>query len=357
MSLQFIKNYMPNWLKNILRPPYGFFLRLWRNMTLNYEKRVKNETSRFDQVEEVNELPPIFHYWSNRYLRPKLEEYGFSHPDGFFAFYAKKALKAQQGKVRILSIGSGNCDTEVRLAKTLNGEGFDDFIIDCMDINQTMFARGLKLAEAEGVCQHLQFLQADFNRWQNEYSYGLIMANQSLHHVMALEHLFTQIQQAMTADSYFITSDMIGRNGHKRWPEALKVLKPIWRDMPGRYSYNHVFKRTEKRYINHDCSTEAFEGIRAQDILPLLVERFDFELCIPFANLVTVFIDRTFGSNFDINNPEDLAFIDAIHSIDEEAFKNGTFKPTQMLAAMRLKGVMSKHPHTDVAKRALRYPD
>src|SRR5690606_25580156 len=141
MSLQFIKNYMPNWLKNILRPPYGFFLRLWRNMTLNYEKRVKNETSRFDQVEEVNELPPIFHYWSNRYLRPKLEEYGFSHPDGFFAFYAKKALNAQLGIVRSLCIGSCHCDTEDRQANSLDGVAFVVFFIFCMDLCRSMFSR------------------------------------------------------------------------------------------------------------------------------------------------------------------------------------------------------------------------
>ncbi len=362
MSLQFIKAHLPDWLINILRPPYGFVLRIWRSMTLNYDKRIRNETNRFDQIEEVNELPPIFHYWSNRYLRPQLEEVGFSHPDGFFAHYAKRALKLQQVKVqqrsaRILSIGSGNCDTEVRLAKTLQNQGFHDFFIDCMDINQTMFARGLKLAEAEGVARHLEFLKADFNSWQADLPYVLIMANQSLHHVMSLEHLFSQIEQAMTVDSYFITSDMIGRNGHQRWPEALEVLKSIWSDMPDRYKYNHTFKRTEKRFINHDCSTEAFEGIRAQDILPLLLEQFDFELCIPFSNLVTIFIDRTFGPNFDVNNSEDLAFIDSIHAIDEDAFKNGTFKPTQMLAAMRLKGIMGENPHSIIAKNAVRYPD
>ena len=95
--------------------------------------------------------------------------------------------------------------------------------------------------------------------------------------------------------------------------------------------------RFEKKYINHDCSTEGFEGIRAQDVLPLMVEKFDFDLFIPFANLILVFIDRPFGPNFDHTNAEDLAFIDHIHKLDEEHMIKGDIKPTQMLAVLSKK--------------------
>jgi len=33
---------------------------------------------------DVHALPGIFHYWSDKYLRPKLEAFGFSNPDQFF---------------------------------------------------------------------------------------------------------------------------------------------------------------------------------------------------------------------------------------------------------------------------------
>ncbi|GAA4823850.1 hypothetical protein GCM10011365_22900 [Marinicella pacifica] len=305
-------------------------------MELDYDQRIINETNRFDLVEDLNELPPIFHYWSNRYLRPQLEKFGFSHPDGFFAYYAKEAIKTHHGSMRILSIGSGNCDTEVRLAKTLRKEGFHDFIIDCMDINQTMFARGLKLAEEEGVTNHLRFLKADFNSWESQQSYGLIIANQSLHHVVKLEHLFAEIKKSLPPEGYFITSDIIGRNGHQRWPEAVKVLKKIWQQMPPRYRYNHQLNKEQKKYVNHDCSSDSFEGIRAQDVLPLLIKNFHFETFIPFANLILIFIDRGLGPNFDVNNPEDIAFIDRIHQLDEELMLAGTIQPTQLMAAMQL---------------------
>ena len=52
-----------------------------------YQQRIAAERENFDACEEVHALPPIYHYWSNRYLRPRLEMFGVSHPDAFFAKY------------------------------------------------------------------------------------------------------------------------------------------------------------------------------------------------------------------------------------------------------------------------------
>lgn len=333
-----LKKSLPKPIKNLLRPLYKLFLAtMQRVKPKSYKLMMEAEVERFNHEEEVNDLPEIFHYWSNKYLKPKFEKHGFGSPDDFFALYAEKVIVKANKEIQILSIGSGNCDTEVRLADTLKSRGHNKFTIHCMDINQAMFERGVALAKQQNVSQHLKFLLADFNRWESKQTYDLIIANQSLHHVVELEHLFSQINQSLTKQGYFITSDMIGRNGHMRWPEALEVLKPIWRDMPNRYKYNHSFKRFEKKFKNHDCSTQGFEGIRAQDVLPLLQANFEFKLMVPFANLVTVFIDRPFGPNFDINNLEDTAFIDTIHTLDEKSFEAGVYKPTQMVAAMQKK--------------------
>jgi hypothetical protein len=96
-----------------------------------------------------------------------------------------------------------------------------------------------------------------------------------------------------------------------------------------------LLKRHEHEYINHNATTKSFEGIRVQDILPLLIEYFNFELFIPFANIVTVFIDRPFGHNFDANRGWDRDFIDRVHARDEQGIISGELKPTQMLAVLR----------------------
>ena len=124
-----------------------------------------------------------------------------------------------------------------------------------------------------------------------------------------------------------------------RWPEALEAVQEIWRDIPDRYKYNQHLKRFEEMYDDWDCSTESLEGVRAQDILPLLIENFHFEVFLAFANVIDIFIDRAFGHNLDPGNPDDLAFVDRVACLDETLLDRGLITPTHLVAAMRLKPV------------------
>jgi hypothetical protein len=127
---------------------------------------------------------------------------------------------------------------------------------------------------------------------------------------------------------------MIGRNGHMRWPEALEIVLALWSVLEDRHKWNHQLNRFESVYENWDCSAEGFEGIRAQDILPLLVKQFKFHRFVAFANLISIFIDRGFGHNFDVDNARDCYFIDFVARLDDYYIEMGTIKPTQMIASM-----------------------
>ena len=96
----------------------------------------------------------------------------------------------------------------------------------------------------------------------------------------------------------------------------------------------------------------------AQDVLPLLVERFNFELFIPFANLIMVFIDRPFGHNFNAKANWDRGFIDRVNALDEAGILSGELKPTQMIAAMTCEQVETKlvHPRLTL-KYCMRLPE
>jgi SAM-dependent methyltransferase len=300
-----------------------------------YALKLAKEKSIYKDVTNVNELPQIFHYWSNKHLRPIFEEYGCSNSDQFFAKYLLESVEqcAEQHPV-FVSIGSGNCDAEVRIAQLLSKAGLTHFTIECLDMNPHMLQRGKEMAEREGMSKHIAFREGDFNKWKATRAYAGIMANQSLHHVLNLEGLFDEIKRALLPHAYFVTHDMIGRNGHQRWPEALDAVHQFWRELPEPYRYNRLLKRHEDLYVNWDCSSESFEGIRAQDILPLLLERFDFRLFIGFANIVDVFIDRGFGHNFDVEQDWDREYVDRLHAFDERGFQEGTLTPTHMAAVM-----------------------
>jgi SAM-dependent methyltransferase len=300
-----------------------------------YAARIAQETWIFADQAEVHDLPPIFHYWSNTWLRPQLEAFGFSNPDEFFSLYVERTQRDAGRPIRVASLGCGNCDTEVRVAKLLVDRSVGDFVIDCVDINETMLERGRVLAEEAGVAAHIAPATGDFNAWRPRHRYDVVMANQSLHHVLALENLFDTIESTLQPDGRFITSDMIGRNGHMRWPEAMEIVHEFWRELPASYRWNTQLRRHEELYEYWDCSKEGFEGIRAQDILPLLVERFEFELFLPYGNVIDPFIDRGFGPNFDATAAWDRDFIDRVHARDEAEIAAGRITPTHMMAVLR----------------------
>jgi SAM-dependent methyltransferase len=337
MFARFARRHAPDWLRPLAR---GVRTVLRHGFKSGYAAQLDAERTTFDDQAQVHELPPIFHYWSNRYLRPMLEEHGFSNPDQFYAkYFAAAARSAQQlgEAAKFLSIGAGNCDSEVRLAVALNAAGVRNFTLECLELSPAMLLRGQAHAQSAGVAANLLFTQSDFNRWRPSARYHAIMANQSLHHVLKLEHLFDAVRDALAPAGVFMTCDMIGRNGHMRWPETLAVVHRFWAELPKPYRTNRQLMRYEAAYKNWDCSVAGFEGIRAQDVLPELIKRFDFELFIAASAAIDVFIDRSFGPNFDATKAWDLDFIDRVHAYDEHALASGELTPTRLMAVMRVR--------------------
>ncbi len=306
-----------------------------------YDARLRQETARYDDDLDVHHLPPIFHYWSHKYLRPELEAFGYQHPEHAFQTEFARVIRANAGRLcRFASLGSGNGDAEVRIAQSLKAEGLNDFCIDCLELNPAMSARTIELAEQAGVAAHIRGVTMDINDWRPDQDYASVMANQSLHHMVELERIFDTVKIMMADEARFIVYDMIGRNGHQRWPEALTIVRAFWQELPESYRYQRQLKRQEPEFMDWDCSLEGFEGIRSQDILPLLCERFHFELFLPFANVIDPFIDRGFGHHFDANAEWDCDFIDRVHARDTAELIAGTIKPTHLIA------VLTKTPPT-----------
>ena len=86
--------------------------------------------------------------------------------------------------------------------------------------------------------------------------------------------------------------------------------------------------------------------MRSQDILPLLLERFNFKFFYPYGNIIFVFIDRVFGHNFDVDAGWDRDFVERVHACDEAGILSGELKPTSMLAVLtnQKTEMVLKHP-------------
>ncbi len=311
-----------------------------------YQKKIEEELERYKTVENVHDLPEIFHFWSHKYLGPILRSLGYRSLEDLYVDYMDQACERKPNETcRFVSIGAGNCDIEVNVAVGLKNKGKSNFVFECLDINTHMLDRGKTMAEEKGVGEFMEFKCEDLNKWEVNYKYDIVLAVQCLHHFVELEIIFEKIHNFLDDKGFFITNDMIGRNGHMRWPETKALIDQLWDELPQRYKFHHQLKRLEDPFLDWDCSQQGFEGIRAQDILPLLVDQFHFETFIVWGGLTDVVLDRGFGHNYDANSQWDRDFIDKVHKINREHLLEGKIKPTQMIATMTKNPIRLRYYH------------
>ena len=303
---------------------------------LDYQRPLNHEQRYAGPCLKLRDPVPILHYWWNTRLAPqKLEPFGITDARQFFYLYIKKYHERFPARnIRVASFGTGGIEMECSLARKLVDAGIATFTIDCIDVTATGTVSQTKCCIDQDVVAHVFMRQGGVDHWIPEMPCDIVLCNESLHHVFELEALLTMVKIALVDEGMLLVADVIGKNGHQLWPESLGIVEEFWRQLPARYKYNHLLERLELRYANHDYSAGSLEGIRSQDILPLLNALFNFELFIPFANIIPVFVDSAFGHNFNAHSEWDQDFIDRVHQRDEQGIRSGELKPAQMLAAL-----------------------
>jgi ubiquinone/menaquinone biosynthesis C-methylase UbiE len=324
----------------------------------NYEDRVGQELAGYDEVEEVHQLPPIYHFWSQRHVLPLLHEVGLESLDGWWDDAVAEVCAARAPRsARLVSLGAGNGDLETAMAARLAERGIDNLEIELLELNPAMLERARSHAERLGVGDRLTVRAVDLNSWEATEPADAYLACHSLHHVVELEHLFDEVARTLAPDGVLLVNDMVGRNGHRRWPEAAGIVHGLWRNASPRRRHNNYTGVEDAEYPDHDCSTEGFEGVRAQDVLPLLLDRFHPEVYITFANVIDPFVDRVYGPNFDPDDEQDRRFIETVAALDDAAIDLHLITPTHLVATFRNRPVACRYPRDRSPARTLRRPD
>ncbi|MBJ2152574.1 class I SAM-dependent methyltransferase [Paracoccus sp. IB05] len=302
----------------------------------SHEQRVSEQIRQYEEKGNMHdELSGIFDFWSQTFIRPRITEVtGHHNHIDIYAHAFIESIKAT-GNPNIGSIGSGDGGLENTIARHMIHLGFPDFKFVLLELSPIQNARAMETAREAGIADKFVPLEVDLNNWVPDRKFGAMMAHHALHHIVELEKLFETTRNAMEDAASFVTFDVIGRNGHMRWPEAYKIINSIWKFLPPERRTHLQLNFKGEDFLNHDCSGEGFEGIRAQDILPLLVRYFHFDTFIGWGNLAETFVDRGYGHHYNANDPRDAAFITFIEELNEILTDLGYLKPTQIYARLR----------------------
>lgn len=297
---------------------------------MTYDKKLENEIRNYRHVENVHDLPASQRYIARTYLEPLCKAaMGLATFPELVAHHVRLAARRKpEAQVTVVSLGTGNCDFEIAL---LADQGLA-CSVECWEINPHMLDRARQNARDKGVFDRIAFKQGDINKLRLEGPFDVVVAEHSLHHFVELEHIFAEVDRAMTDESYFVINDMIGRNGHMFWPPTFDLCNRIWDTLPRELKYDQQARRFVHRRRQVDASRSGFEGIRAQDILPLLDRTFQFKDLASFYAITTKFVDRDFGHDYDLENPLHRAILDTIWQYDDFCLRRKILRPTQMLA-------------------------
>ena len=194
----------------------------------------------------------------------------------------------------------------------------------------------------------------DLNASTLKGPWTMVMANHALHHFVELEHIFDYCLSTLEPSGLFVSNDMIGRNGHQRWAEAGLILRALWPLLSVEQKYHLQLQRYSEEFIDHDCSGEGFEGVRSQDVLPLLLERFYPVAFLGAGGFVDIMVDRGYGHGFDMKRTEHAALVRFVSDLNEMLLDADMVKPTIMFGYFALQDQPERCFKDRSARRSVR---
>ena len=242
-----------------------------------------------------------------------------------------RRLRSRDG-MRMLSAGSGPGGVELAFAREAPAAH-----ITCVDVNPELLRRGQQQAAAEGLT--VRFEQADLNTISlPARQYDIIFCHASLHHLVALEHVFTEFRRALAPGGVLIVVEVITRNGYRMWPETRKLVHAIWATLPERFRVNHTAypaKWSDRRIWEAGTGVTGMECVRSEEILPLLRKHFHEETFVPYLSFCRRFFDTMYGPNYDLSRALDRAILDWLWQLDCESIETGSLRGETMFGIYR----------------------
>lgn len=293
----------------------------------SYNQKLENEIKFYEKVFDGKLFQQSNMAWNEVNIHCSLKIQKITKYPGLAQYIAGHTKNKKN--IKLLGLGSGACGVELdcilpEIAK--NGTKLD---LTCLDINKKILDQANIEAKKRGAVFHADV--QDINELVLPTNhYDVILAHASLHHFINLKRISKQINKSLKPNGFFITVDIPTKNGYLMWPETYKVVQNIWNILPDKYKIDHTkynYPHLATNYENIDYSTNSFECINSEAILPSLRKYLKEKVYIPELSISRRFFDSKFGPNYDLNQPLDRAIFDFIVNLDIYYLDNKILKP------------------------------
>ena len=210
--------------------------------------------------------------------------------------------------VRILSLCSGAAGIERQI---LVNAGCP-VEITLFDLNENLMRQATaalsSVAQISGVLGDVNAISA---QQFGNIAFDIVMFVSGLHHVVEIEHVLETVMELLVPNGEFwIVGEAIGRNGNQLWPEALDAANRIFSRLPDRLRRNASTGKVDSTVPETDFSANSFEGIRSEEIEPLLLRYFDPLEMYRKNCFLWRLVNPDYFNNYDLNNQGDRHIVD-----------------------------------------------
>ena len=165
--------------------------------------------------------------------------------------------------------------------------------------------------------------------------FDVVMCVSGLHHIIELERVADFIQQVLVDDGEFWSiGEAIGRSGNRLWQEEYAVANAFFRSLPERLRRNRLSREPDSDLPIADYSEATFEGIRSDEIEPLLSHRLEPVQLYRRNCFLWRLVDLAYADNYDLSSNEDVAWLQAAVRSELVHYRAGG-RPTELHGVFR----------------------
>ncbi len=251
------------------------------------------------------------------------------------------AVQAEQfEQPRLLSLGCGYGGHDLDIARKLR----KPYQLMAVDLNPQVYIEAQRRATAEGLNVHFKSLDLNFLDIRPG-SFDVIYAHASVHHILNLEHVFSQLRDGLTENGRLVILDIVGKTQVLFWKENVEFAASLIKRMPRRYRppvgkrlWRHVWfnpYRIIPRYVE-PSEQSGMEGIRQEEIESVMLRWFSpIKLARYNAYMRMICTNPYLGARLDPRKDEDRKYLEELIRLELQQVELGNLKPTEIFGVFK----------------------
>jgi len=283
---------------------------IFSKLSFNSETRIKSAFNK-SAIYSSN-------WWIIPYIQQRWNKLITGNPNiNYEAYFVDKYLKNKKG-LKLISLGSGTCSHELKLAKY---NVFEEII--CVDFVQSRLDEASKIAEKENL-NNIQFICADANNMEIKNAYfDIVFFHSSLHHFNHIESFFKNIiNKTLKPKGLLVINEYVGKNRLqfnnsqiKAVNQSLKIINKKYRT---RYKFNSIKKSFYGSGLIRMIIADPSECIDSENILPTIKKYFKTLEEKPYGGNILMNTLKDISHHFTTLNKEKKQILDDLFDFEDQ---------------------------------------